>query len=288
MSDYRFAVTNATPEAQTVSSVVASCGCLSPEAIEGREIASGEALPFSVTLNPEGMGGRLSKTISVTLSPSGETVHFPIEVFVRVRLAFNRRDAAFGVVSDDADERTIPLRLRGTAAEAADIVSLEAPSDSVFRVTVDEDRKGVVVSLPSAEARRSLGSVVETWTVKTDDAEIPVIRLPVSAIFEGCLSVSPAVLFVTADEPGCSRTVILRPNDGDAPFKVLSAMTKPRHWGDATIAARPGGGWMIRIDAINPDVVRQFSRNPYLEIATDIADMALVHVPLVIIEEQTK
>ena len=279
-----FAITNTTAEAQSVSSVVASCGCLAPEDIEGREIAPGSVLPFNVTLNPEGLSGRLSKTVSVTLSPSGEMVVFPIELFVRVRLAFDRRDAAFGVVSGDADARTISLRLRGTAAELARIVSVEAPPQSEFKVAVVEDRRGVVVSLPSDDVRRTLGTVAETWKVKTDDAEVPEIRLPVSAIFESRISVSPAVLYVSADEPVCSRTVLLLPKGDTASFKVLSAATKPRHWGDATVTARPLGGWMVRIDGIDPDAVRQFSRNPCLEIATDLPGGETIAVPLRVLE----
>ncbi len=306
---FSFAVTNGTAEVQTVSSVRASCGCLMPEEISGREIAPGAALPFVVSLNPLGMGGRLSKTVAVTLSPSGGTTVFPIEVVVRVRLALDRRDAAFGVVSDDADARTIPLRLKGTAAEAARIVSVEPPPHPVFRVAVGEDRRGLVVSLPPvgahvADARKRvppedlrasagprahtargyLGAVAETWTVRTDDKLIPEILLPVSAVFEDRVSIAPAVLSVAPDEPVCSRTVLLRPNGDVAPFKVLSAATKPRPWGDATVIARPLGGWMVRIDAIDPDAVRQFSKNPYLEITTDIPGRETVEVPLRVLE----
>ena len=277
---FSFAVTNATAEEQTVSSVRASCGCLMPEEISGREIAPGAALPFAVSLNPLGMGDRLSKSVAVTLSPSGGTTVFPIEVVVRVRLALDRRDAAFGVVSDDADARTIPLRLKGTAAEAARIVSVEPPPHPVFRVAVDEDRQGLVVSLPPDKGRRALGAVAETWTVRTDDKLIPEILLPVSAVFEDRVSVAPAVLSVAPAEPVCSRTVLLRPNGGAAPFKVLSAVTKPRPWGDAAVVARPLGGWMVRIDSIDPDAVRQFSKNPYLEITTDIPGRETVEVPL--------
>lgn len=287
-ASFSFAITNGTAEVQTVSSVRASCGCLAPEGIVGREIAPGTALPFAVTLNPVGMSGRLSKSVDVTLAPSGTTRTFPIEVIVRVRLALDQRDAAFGVVSDDADSRTISLRLRGTAAEKARIVSVEAPAQPVFRVTVAEDCGGVAVSLPPAEARHGLGAVAETWIVKTDDPVIPAIPLPVSALFEDRLSVAPPALAVAPGEPVCSRTVILRPNEGAAAFKVLAATTKPRHWGDAAVIARPLGGWMVRVDGIDPDAVRQFSKNPYLEITTDMSGRETIIVPLRVVEGESE
>lgn len=285
---FYLSITNMAGTVQAVSSIGTSCSCLSPQDIVGRQIAPGSILPFTVVLDPAGMRGRLSKTVSVTLSPSGETQVFPVEVLVRVRLAFDRRDAAFGIVSDDADDRSIPLRLFGEVADAARITSVEAPSHPVFQVAVSEDRGGVVVSLPPAEARHGLGAVSETWIVKTDDPVIPAIPLPVSALFEDRLSVVPPALAVASDEPVCLRTVLLRPNEGATAFKVLSAVTKPRPWGETTVTQRSGGGWMVRIEGVDPDAVRQFSKCPYLEITTDMSGREAVIIPLRVVEGESE
>jgi len=76
-----------------------------------------------------------------------------------------------------------------------------------------------------------------------------------------------------------SRTVTLR-RDDDKPFKVLSAETKPRKWGDVKIVERPLGGWQVVVENIDPDAVRQFSKKPYLEVKTDLPDVEMLCVPL--------
>ena len=285
---FHLSITNMAGTVQAVSSIGTSCGCLTTEDIIGREIAPGAALPFTVKLNPLGMSGRLTKSVDVTLAPSGEIQAFPIEVVVLVRLSFDRRDAAFGIVSDDSDGRAISLRLRGTAAKTARIVAMEAPSKPLFRMVVAEDGGGVVVSLPPVEARHGLGAVSETWIVKTDDPVIPAIPLPVSALFEDRLSVVPPALAVASDEPVCLRTVLLRPNEGATAFKVLSAVTKPRPWGETTVTQRSGGGWMVRIEGADPDAVRQFSKCPYLEITTDMSGREAVIIPLRVVEGESE
>lgn len=78
-----------------------------------------------------------------------------------------------------------------------------------------------------------------------------------------------------------SRTVTLRRDDGK-PFKVLSAETKPRKWGDVKISERPLGGWQVVVESIDPDAVRQFSKKPYLEIGTDLSSGENVNVPLIV------
>ena len=78
---------------------------------------------------------------------------------------------------------------------------------------------------------------------------------------------------------GVSRVVSLRRDDRRA-FKVLSAETMPRKWGDVAIASQPLNGWRISIANIDPDEVRQFSKRPYLRIKTDLKDVETIDIPL--------
>ena len=66
------------------------------------------------------------------------------------------------------------------------------------------------------------------------------------------------------------------------PFKVISAETKPRKWGDVKIVRRPLNGWMVRIEGIDPEHVRQFSKRPFLEVTTDFPGMESFAIPLVL------
>lgn len=284
VSAYRFAVTNGTEEVQLVEGVWVSCPCLKAEDITGREVAPGEALEFGVEFDPSGLEGRVLRTAEVRLSPSGEVQRFVVDAEVKVRLGLEGESASFGVV-DDGEPREMRLALRGHAAREARVSGVEGPEGAVFRVEVEEDGRGVVVSVPGARERRVAGTVAETWTVRTDDAEVGEILLPVSAVFAGRVGVSPAVLEVGRGEWDAKRVVVVRGREGER-FRVTGAATGPVAWGKTTVEERPRGGWIVRVENIDAATAGGGEGESFLTISTDVPGMETIWVPLRVREDE--
>ena len=299
----RMAVTNRTMSARTVTKVTTSCACLKAKNMVRTgetPVPPGGMLPFELTLDPTGMEGLVTKRAAVTFD-DGTVETMTVRANVRTRLALSPSDAAFGVMTGKGPE--ITSRLIGCAVTngGARIVSLVPPANPTFTVRVADDGLGVMVGSVRRADRPPAGSFVETWYMMTTDAEIPKIPLVVSAHFVNGFSASPSVLTVGGDGrrgyppakqpegadrrgaptlPGVvSRIVSLRCDDRRA-FKVLSAETMPRKWGDVRIESRPLNGWRICIENISPNEVRQFSKKPFLEVKTDMPGMERFEIPL--------
>jgi hypothetical protein len=162
----------------------------------------------------------------------------------------------------------------------ADVTALELvpPEKPHFDVKLEKGR--LVAAF--REGMRYPGLYAEVWKVKTSDPEIPELRVAVSARVAGGLSVSPQTLELAPSDGVSRRQVLIRPENIKHPLKVLSAETKPRKWGDVTLTPRPLNGWQISIEGIDPDVVRQFSKRPFLEVVTDFPGMEKFAVPLIL------
>ena len=283
----RMAVTNRTAGARTVAKVTTSCACLTAKRCDGghagRVTLPGMEIPFELTLNPAGMEGLVTKAASVTFD-DGTVEAMKIRVNVRTRVKLEPGDAAFGVVV--SFDRKIEARLVGEAVTngGAKIVSVVPPENPQFDVRVADDGLGVVVGSRAPRDRRPAGVLVETWNVTTTDAEIPKISFVVSAQVADGLSVTPGVLAIGGVGPQ-SQVVSLRRDDRLA-FKVISAETMPRKWGDVRVEARPLNGWRITVENIDPNEVRQFSKKPFLKIMTNVSGMESVEIPLRIEQER--
>lgn len=282
--DCSFVVTNRNWRERKVLGVSANCACLETD-VELKTLDRGEALPVKVVFNPAGMEGPVEKL--VTLRLEGREVEYPVKADVRLRLGFRPDDICFGVVpagNGKLDGNSISCALGGYAATNA-TVELVAPANPFFDVRLE----GGVLTAAFREGTRYPGLYSETWTVKTADPELPVLKVPVSARVSGGLGVTPRVIDLPRDGGPEIRQVMIRP-DGVAgtspakregtPFRVISAQTKPRKWGDVKIVRRPLNGWMVRVEGIDPVAVRQFSKKPYLEVTTDFPGMETIAIPV--------
>ena len=294
---YHFAVTNTTDKPQTVESVRTSCACLKVKVATGATLPPGGVLPFDVVFNPAGMEGPVTKHVWMTLDPSREVETFAISADVRLRLGFKPMDAAFGVIRRSDTGREIVAKLSGYAADG---VTLKTPprlcasalnnQSAVFDVRLASDGKSVIAKFRDRNVLPGIYS--ETWTIPTSDTEIPEITFAVSARVAEAVSVTPQLITVGWEEPMCSRMVIVRGDDISRKehkdckegFKVFSAETKPRKWGDVKITHRPLNGWRIDIENIDPREVRQFSKRPFLEVKTNLPGMESFEIPLRVVQ----
>ena len=273
--DCSFSITNNNWRERRVLGATGSCACLEVEAPTG-VLRRGEACRVKVVFNPAGMEGPVEKRVTVRME--GKTVEYPVKADVRLRLGLRPADANFGVVEVGKDAASpIVCRLAGYAATTAK-ATLVAPDHPHFDVCLD----GGTVTAAFREPPTSPGLYAEIWKLKTTDAEIPEIALPVSARVTGGLSVAPRRIDLPRTGDVCTRQLLIRAAKGERAVTVLSAETKPRKWGDVTILKRPLNGWMIRIANIDPVAVRQFSKNPYLEVKTDYPGMETFSVPLAV------
>ena len=176
---YHFAVTNTTDKPQMVESVRTSCACLKVKMVDvANSVPPGGVLPFEVVFNPAGMEGIVSKTISVKLSPSGETQVFAIAANVRLRLGFEPIDATFGVIRRNDIGREIKADLAGYMRND---VSLGTPYQNtgkrpVFDVRIGPDRRSVIAKFCNSDVMPGVYS--EIWSIPTSDKEIPEIKFP--------------------------------------------------------------------------------------------------------------
>ena len=281
-------VTNRTAAARTVAKVTTSCACLKAKAVgegggRGATALPGGVIPFELMLNPAGMEGPVVKAATVTFD-DGSSETMTVRANVRLRLGMKPQDAAFGAVKRQDAGRTITASLAGAALkDGARIVAVEPPPHAAFAVRPAEDGRSVTAAF--AEGMPRSGCFSEIWTLRTNDTEVPEIKFPVNAFVTDELAVSPQVITVGWNDPVCSRVVTVR---GKKSFKVLSAETKPRTWGEVTVVQRPLNGWQLRIDGIDPTEVRQFSKKPFLEVKTDIPGMENFEIPFRVAENGGK
>ena len=273
--DCSFAITNNNWRERAVLSAYGNCACLSID-VEKKTLKRGEACPVKVLFNPAGFEGPVSKLVTVQLD--GKKIEYPIKANVRLRLGFRPLDANFGVVAaGQTPVAPIVCKIAGTVAEKTSL-ELVPPEKPHFDVKLE---KGIFRAA-FREGMRYPGLYAEVWKVKTSDPEISELRVNVSARVAGGLSVSPQTIELPREGGVARRQVLIRPENIQHPLKVLSAETKPRKWGDVTLTQRPLNGWQITIQGIDPEVVRQFSKRPFLEVTTDFPGMETFSIPLIL------
>ena len=273
--DCSFSITNNNWRERAVIDAFGNCACLSVD-MERKTLKRGEACRVKVLFNPAGFEGPVEKLVTVLLD--GKKVEYPIKANVRLRLGFRPLDANFGVVAaGKSPVAPVVCRVAGTVAGETEL-ELVPPQRPHFDVRLE---KGTLTAAFRDEPRFP-GLYAEVWTVKTTDTEIPELRVKVAARVSGGLSVSPQAIELPREGKPAIRQVLIRPEDIKRPLKVLSAETKPRKWGEVKIVERPLNGWQIRIEGIDPEHVRQFSKRPYLEVSTDFPGMETFAIPLVL------
>ncbi len=298
-------LSNATDCAMRLTDVKSSCGCLRVD-WKQQVLPKGGTLSVPAVMNLYGMEGAIAKDVTFRFAEcegraSGEntqklrkanggvSVVVPVTNTLAVvtiggtsklRLGLKPHNLAFGVVGQKQGGQTVKVKLDGYASTNAVITRLSGVSNPVIPVAVSDDARALLVTLLGGLANRVQGAVSEIWRVETSDPEVPAITFPVSARFSSGLSVLPQRLTVPANEELCSRTVLLRAEKGKKAFQVLSAETKPRFWGRVEVKTRPLNGWQIVVKDIDPNEVRQFSKQPFLEVKTDFSGMESFQIPI--------
>lgn len=275
-----FVLENTEEEPQTVAKVRPSCGCLSVDLETGRVIAAGEKVEFGVTYQSKWPGeGRVRESVSVLLTPSGRVVEFPVEIEERRRLGFEPPEIAFGPLQPGETPLERMAVLVGSVADSTTLGSPVPETDGhAFDVRLGEDGRSLRIRFP--ENPPVSGILAETWRISTDDAELPELRLTVTASVEGPLIAFPAAVLLAADDRGSVREIRLRRRDG-GDFDIRSAAVRPEFPGVSATARRlAGGGWELVLSHMDAKAFRQADGPVCLEIETDVPGAARLRVPV--------
>ncbi len=297
-------LSNSTEHALRLEEVKSTCRCISVD-WSSEVLPKGGTLIVPVEMNLFGMEGDIEKEISFrfiecpvpktsqlsSLKPVPEAplvtlpVTSPLAVLQlrgqsRLRLGLKPHNLAFGVIGEHLCGQVVRVELAGYTSEEARITHLSGSKEPIIPVTISEDARALLVTLPGKELLQAQGMISEVWHVETSDPEVKTITFPVSARFSSGLSVSPQRLTLASNEGYSSRTVTLRAEKGKVSFRVLSVEPKPRPWGKVEVRPRPLNGWQIVVTEIDTDQVRQFSMPAYLEVKTDLPLMETFQIPV--------
>jgi len=277
---HTFVVRNEGEKPFAVVSAKASCACLTVEYATD-VIVSGEALSVILKMDMNGLEGKIEKTVTLT-KDTGLPVALTMKGVAKTRVGLKPRDVAFGVVKENTRLEPVTVKLHGYATDAV-ITEISGVDNPIIPVAIGKDKRSLVVTPPE---KLPNGMLSEVWTVKMTDPEVPELKLPISVTYSADVEVLPERITLNTNTAVASRSVLLRPAQNKPPFKVLTAETAPRQWGDVEIRERPLGGWQVLVTNIDTDFVRQMSRQPFLKITTDCTGHELLEVPVRMEENQ--
>jgi hypothetical protein len=188
-----------------------TCGCMvvaSPK----ESLAPGESDQFTIAYGTTRAGAANQRVTVLTNDPDTPTVEIPVRGTVKTVYDFSPADRVrFQAAAADAVETQVltlknnykrPLRLQLKNEE-----NIEPFEAELREIKAGEQYQLVVRTKPPL----SFGSSSATIILDTDAADLPALKVPVTAVVQPRVSVTPARVYIdgAADQPS-SRTVRLR------------------------------------------------------------------------------
>jgi len=257
-------------------------------------VEAGKSTTIIAELDTEGLDGEIRKTIWGDLAWEGEpgfkvpltdlpkqvmpklppgatrkvvevkvgtkVVALEVKTFVRATAKLSANDLLF------VEKKPQSVSLAGTNAQAK-ITGVEPPASSLYGWTLTEDKRSLTLMPHEA---RPLGSRVENWLVKTDDAKTPALKLRVRSHNQAAISVLPNEILLRGGQERAQ--VLLRPAGKKLTFKVLSCELQGSA-GSIKSEPRSKNGWRIVVEAVKED-------RGSLKIKTDCPALPELVVPM--------
>jgi hypothetical protein len=143
---------------------------------ELREIEPGERYEIQITVTPPFKSTEVSKSVQLeTGVPEAPTVTVPIHAVMRPRVISDPRRFSFPAKRDGPWQQGVSLVWDDDAPHRILEATVEDPEMTVKVTEVDGKQRVVLQVPPNHIPPRSARSV----TVKTDDAEAPLVRIPI-------------------------------------------------------------------------------------------------------------
>jgi hypothetical protein len=218
---HSFLVKNNSDRPVHIQSVGVSCGCVSAHAAQDT-LAPGESTVIQAQMDTRIFHGIRNVTIFVRFDqPSSEEVRLWVQANSRDDISVNPEELTFGRIH------------RGTVPAA--VVSITLLGDGFGTITEVQRESNYVqtqlkeLSREGGQARYQLTASIrgdapagkwysDIW-LKTDNAAIPRIRVPLTVEIESALAISPSTVILGQVKPGAEaeRKLIVR---GVKPFKI--------------------------------------------------------------------
>lgn len=251
---HTFVLRNAGTAELKIERVRTSCGCTTTTLAEHR-IAPGAQADLTAKFSLKGRRGEQHKSIFVLSNdPDSPNYRLSLGGTIVRDLEIEPQSVFFGRVAGEKEEhRSIRLLVR--AEKAIHVTGLETNALAPFTAdwsVVDEGRSYVVeVRLP-ADAARHLGRLKGELVVCTDHKAYRRVTIPVSAIVQGELSVSPSELVMRMDSAQSARDIIIGSREKRA-LKILD-VTVPAEGVDVEIEKLHSGQQWIRLKDFPPSL----------------------------------
>jgi hypothetical protein len=270
MLSHPFRVVNNTRGPVNISSVRVSCGCVSAIAVKGH-LEAGESTHVIARMDTTRFTGVKSVTIYVQFDqPAFEEVRLTVQANGRNDFTVTPDTLAFGQLKrGGTPSASVLLAFYGNA----DTQITEATCESNYiKPRVQEVRRQDTEVTYQLTARLRADAPVGKWYtdvwVRTNNADMPAIRVPLTVEIESALSINPETVTLGALKPQSEseRRVIVR---GAKPFKIIKIEGVDDHLvvRDNSTQAKPVHVLTIKFKAGQPGDL-----NRTLRVLTDLAD----------------
>lgn len=217
-----FRLKNNTSAPVRIAGIQVSCNqCLSATAAK-QELQPGEETQVVVRLDTQRFAGAKNLTIYVRFDrPQNEEVRLWVQANSRDDVSVNPDTLAFGHVKR-ASKPSASTTITFLGNVQTQIVEVNTESNYVQTVVKEKSRQGTEVSYELTATLRADAPVGKWYTdiwLKTNNATMPRVRVPLTVEIESALSVSPALVTLGPVKIGeaAERKVIVR---GIKPFKI--------------------------------------------------------------------
>jgi hypothetical protein len=247
-----FRLTNTTKSTVTIAGVRVSCGCVSASATK-TQLAPGEEAAIIARMDTTRFTGPRSVTIYVQFDrPAYQEVRLWVQANGRNDFGVNPDTIAFGQVKRSATPSAFTtLTFYGMSGLRVTEVSCE--SNYILTRVSEQQRQETEVAYRLTARLRGDVPVGKWYTdlwVKTDSAELPQVRVPLTVEIESALSVTPDVVSLgrlKVNAEGERRVVVrgVKPftirtvESGDRELTVRDSATEPKAVHVVTVKYKP-------------------------------------------------
>lgn len=266
-----FHIKNTTKGEITIGNVHVSCGCTTAWAVKNR-LAPGEETAIMAQMDTTRFTGPKTVTIFVPVSDgsSREEVRLWVTANGRSDFVVSPDGFAFGQVKRGAGSE---VGVTVTFYTGNNVKVTEAKTESNYiKTTITEGKGANGTTTWEVKAKLSRDVPVGKWYsdiwLKTNDASLTQIRVPLNVEVEAALSVTPNAVALGALKPEgeAERRIILR---GAAPFKItkIEGVDDELSAKDSTDESKPVHVLTVKF---KPGKAGDFTRK--LHIVTDLKD----------------